>query len=198
MVMTSGGGFWPRAQVNPSMLLANDTAEEMVADALALQELIIEQKRGMKQKADRYAETVLALYRAKASSRSRGGFTVENMAGTMKVELTVADYQRVNGSILAAQALMNEVLDDLTEGLEPDIRLLLANAFIRDERTGQINVDRLAQVRKLRLSHPRWDDVRAAIADSIEKAGSREYLRFYRREKNTDGWEPITLQFSSL
>ncbi|MDE7547231.1 DUF3164 family protein [Acetobacter fabarum] len=197
MVMTCSGP-WPRERMAPTTLLSNDLAIELVNDAKALHELMVEQKRRMFEKARNYETALLEQYRVKKRKGSRGAFQAESLDSCFKVELSVADFRRVTSDIMAAQALMGEVLDDLTENVSPDIRLLLSAAFEPDERTGRVNVDRLQQVRKVRLTHPRWPDVMEAVANSIEVSSSKPYLRFYWRETRDQDWQAIRLQFSSL
>lgn len=197
MVKTCGGD-WPRAKVSDTVLLANDLAIELVQDAKALHDLMVEQKGRMYAKAEQYEQNLLALYRAKKRSNSRGQFSVSSMDDCFRVDLSVADFRRVTSDLIAAQALMSEVFDDLMDGVNPDIRLLLEAAFVPDEKTGRVNVDRLQQVRKVKLSHPRWPDVLDAVANSIEVTSSKSYLRFYWRKHHKNDWEPIVLQFSKI
>lgn len=191
-------GEWPRAKVSASTLLANDFAIELVEDAKALHDLMAEQKSRMYAKAEQYEKQLLELYRAKRRGNSRGQFSATSLDDCFRVDLSVADFRRVTSDLIAAQALMGEVLDDLMDGVNPDIRLLLEAAFVPDEKTGRVNVDRLQQVRKVRLSHPRWEDVLDAVAASIEVTSSKSYLRFYWRKHHKDDWEQIALQFSKI
>lgn len=197
MVMTCGGP-WPRANIAPTFLLANDLAIDMVDEARALQDLMRETKQRLFGKAEEYVEALLSEYKAKKRQGSRGTFTAESLDSCFKVDLSVADFRRVNSDIIAAQALMAEVLDDITSDINPNVRALLSAAFEPDERTGRVNVDRLRSVRKAKVSHPRWPEVLQAVANSIDVAGSRPYLRFYWRETRDKDWQPITLQFSAL
>lgn len=197
MVMTTTGP-WPRERMAPTALLANDLAIELVGDARALQELISEQKRRMFERAREFEAKLLEHYQARKRKGSRGAFTAESCDARFKVELSVSDFRRVNADIMAAQSLMAEVLDDLTENVSPDIRLLLSAAFEPDERTGRVNVDRLQQVRRVRLSHPRWQEVLDAVANSIEISRSKPYLRFYWRENTEKEYQQVVLQFSAL
>ncbi|AXC26612.1 Hypothetical protein APO_0380 [Acetobacter pomorum DM001] len=196
-VMTCSGP-WPRAKVATSTLLANDFAVEMVGDAKALHDLMRETKARMYAKIEDYEEKLLTHYRAKKRKNSRGQIEASSMDDCFRVNLSIADFRRVTSDIVAAQALMGEVLDDLMEDVNPDIRLLLEAAFVPDEKTGRVNVERLQQVRRIKLSHPRWPDVLDAVANSIEVTSSKSYLRFYWRERHDQDWQQIVLQFSKI
>ncbi|MCP1270922.1 DUF3164 family protein [Acetobacter cerevisiae] len=196
-VMTCGGP-WPRAKIATSALLANDFAIDMVGDAKALNELMCETKARMYAKVEIYEQQLLDHYKAKKRRNSRGQISACSLDDCFRVDLSIADFRRVTSDFIAAQALMGEVLDDLMEDVNPDIRLLLEAAFVPDEKTGRVNVERLQQVRKVKLSHPRWADVLDAVANSIEVTSSKSYLRFYWRERNDDEWTQIVLQFSKI
>ncbi|MBM9400352.1 DUF3164 family protein [Gluconacetobacter azotocaptans] len=196
-VITASGSEYPRARVQPHLLLAHDFTNQLVDAAGALRDLMAEQKAGMQATIDQYERSVLALYGGRASGR-RGGLSITTRDELRKVDVTVADYRCVTGAVVAAQALVNEVLDDLTEGISQDIRTLLTQAFVRDERTGRINVDRLLQLRRVNLDHPKWPDAQRAIADSIDTRGSKTHIRFYERESRDKEWRQIPLQFSAL
>lgn len=196
-VRNQRGGESLRQHVQVRCLLQHDITVKMVDGARALRDLIAEQKRQFMADADLYVRSMLALYNANPTGK-RGGFNIASFDDLMKVEFSVTDYRAVDGAVVAAQALVSEVLNDLTDQLEPWVRDLLNNAFNRDEKTGKINVDHLQNLRKVDIPHPKWPDACEAISDSIRIAGSRSYLRFYERENRDKEWRAVVLQFSAL
>lgn len=191
------GGQTARSCVQVRCLIQHDITVRLVEGARALRDLMAEQKQRFLAEAELYVRSMLAQYNADPTGK-RGGFVIVSYDDLLKVELSVADYRAVDGAVVAAQALVSEVLTDLTEQLEPWVRELLDNAFNRDEKTGRINVDRLQSLRKVDIPHPKWPQTCEAIADSIRIAGSRSYLRFYERQRRDQQFTAISLQFSSL
>ena len=197
MLMNAYGDMVPTARIRDDILFRHQTATALIESALSLNAELRARKEQFFADVDAFIDLTLERYNARLGGR-RGGVVIANFSETMKVEVSTADYLRVNEAITAAQALMNEVLDDVGEGANDDVRTLLANAFVRDEKTGRLNIQRLQETRRVKLSHPKWPDVQAAIADSLEWAGSRRYIRFHVRKDRNARWEQINLNFSSL
>jgi Protein of unknown function (DUF3164) len=201
MIMTAAGTEYPRANVQAQVLLAHDFTNRLVDTAKALQELMLGQKDEMWADIDLYQNSLLSIYhtrRVNGRDGARGTMTITTMDQLRKVTVTLANYEAVTGAVLAAQSLVNQVLDDLTEGIDPGIRALLNNAFVRDERTGHISVERLKGLKKINLDHRLWADALKAIDDSVETISSKLQLRFYERDKTDGVWSQIALQFSAL
>lgn len=191
------GNEVPTSRIRDDILFRHQTANALVEAAMGLNAELRARKEQFFADVDAFIDLTLERYNARLGGR-RGGVVIANFSETMKVEVSTSDYLRVNEAITAAQALMNEVLDDVGEGASDDVRTLLANAFVRDEKTGRLNIQRLQETRRVKLSHPKWPDVQAAIADSLEWAGSRRYIRFHIRKDRNARWEQINLNFSSL
>lgn len=201
MIMTAGGTEYPREVVQGPMLLAHDFTDKLVDAAQALHDLMLGQKEEMWGMIDLYQRSLLAIYNAGRFGRAggeRGTMTITTMDQLRKVTVTTAKYESVTGSVLAAQALVNQVLDDMTSGINPGIRALLNNAFVRDEKTGNISVEKLKGLKGVDLDHPLWPDALRAIDESVQVIASRLQIRFYERAKSDLEWKQIPLQFSSL
>ncbi len=197
MIRNARGGENMRQHVQVRCLLQNDITVKMVEGARALRDLIVEQKRQLAADGELYVRSMMALYNANPTGR-RGGFTITSYDDLMKAEFSVSDYRAVDGAIVAAQALVAEVLNDLMGQIEPWMRDLLDSAFNRDERTGKINMDNLQKLKRVDIPHPKWPDACAAIEDSVRVTGSQSYLRFYERDRQDEKWRAISLQFSAL
>ncbi len=52
-------------------------------------------------------------------------------------------------------------------------------------------------LRRLQITREPWPRAMAALDDAIRVAGSREYVRFYRRANTRAKWEPITIDLAS-
>jgi small nuclear ribonucleoprotein (snRNP)-like protein len=180
LITDSTGRVRPRHSFRASTLLEHDMAEKIFDDIMALAELVAERKKQYFQWLEAYEADMNALYGATRSvGGRRGGKTLENIARTKKVTVSVRDYKRVDGSIIAAQNLVNEVLTDMLENLEPWVRNLLNDLFVRDEKTGALSTDRLQTARQVEIPHPKWDAARNAIADSIRVVESRPAINAY-------------------
>lgn len=184
-------------RLRPETVLADQTARAIVSRMRALSEHVAREKQAIFDDIEAYQALVFERYGARLGGR-RGGITITAFGDRRKVAVQSADYSRVTAALPAAQALMNEILDDLTGGADADLRTLIQAAFERDERTGRVNIQRLASLKRLNLRHPKWEDAKRAIEDAIEPAGSKLGIRAYTRASNDDAYEQIVVDFSRL
>ncbi|WP_025811996.1 DUF3164 family protein [Komagataeibacter kakiaceti] len=121
------GNEVPTSRIRDDILFRHQTANALVEAAMGLNAELRARKEQFFADVDAFIDLTLERYNARLGGR-RGGVVIANFSETMKVEVSTSDYLRVNEAITAAQALMNEVLDDVGEGASDDVRTLLANA----------------------------------------------------------------------
>lgn len=177
--------------------LTDEVARSVVRKMRALAEHNARVKREIFEEVHAYQDLMLERYNARTGGR-RGGLSIASFTDCQKVEVSTADYNRVTAALPAAQALMNEILADLTGNVDANIRTLIMAAFERNEKTGRVNVQRLNGLKKYSLDHPKWPDFILAINEAIEPAGSKTGIRVYTRDKVEDGWEQVVVDFSRL
>lgn len=178
-------------------LLVSDMAEAMVSEAVETQAMLRAAKERWFADVDAFIQLVLEEYGVRLSG-ARGGNTFENHDFTRKVQISVADQKSVNQAIIPAQALVNEILDELTDQSVPDMRKIVNSAFSRHPASGRISIERILALKNWDLDHPRWPSAKEALSDAVETIGSRMYLRFYRRETSREPWQQVELNFSRL
>ncbi|WP_255448630.1 DUF3164 family protein [Telmatospirillum sp. J64-1] len=52
-------------------------------------------------------------------------------------------------------------------------------------------------MRRIDIQDRRWQQAMTAITDSIRIAGSKTYVRFYRRTDPQARWEPVTIDLAA-
>lgn len=197
MIRSSHGNLMPVSGIRAHVLLADATARGVVRKMLDLAEHNARVKQEIFDELTAYQDLMFERYRARVGGR-RGGLTVASVSDRHKVEVSTADYSRVTAALPAAQALMNEILDDLTGNVDANLRTLIMAAFERDEKTGRVNVQRLSGLRKYDLKHPKWPDFIRAISDAIEPAGSKTGVRAYTRDTPDGQWKQVVVDFSRV
>ncbi|MFT8896745.1 MAG: DUF3164 family protein [Acetobacter sp.] len=197
MIRNGDGCLVPVSRLRPDVVLTDQVTRSIVRKMRELAEHNARVKREIFEEVQAYQELMFERYRAKLGGR-RGGLTISSFNDLQRVTLQTTDYSRVTAALPAAQALMNEILDDLTGNVGADIRTLIMAAFERDEKTGRVNVQRLNGLKKYSLDHPKWPDFIMAINDAIEPAGSKESVRAYARSSHTDEPQQIVVDFSRL
>ncbi|NHO33305.1 DUF3164 family protein [Acetobacter fallax] len=187
------------SRIRPQVVLTHQTALVIRRKLAALAEYNARVKQEIFSDIAAFEQLIFDQYNARIGGR-RGGFSFESFDGCTKVTVATSDYMRTTEALPAAQALVNEILDDLISegGVSADLRTLVTAAFERDERTGRVNVQRLIGLRQLNLQHPRWEDARAAISDAVTVGGSKTGIRVHVRPESTAPWEQIVPDFSKV
>ena len=83
----------------------------------------------------------------------------------------------------------NEALDK--------IKALVNHAFQTDKE-GKINTGRVLGLRRLEIRDAKWQSAMQAIADSIQIASTKPYVRFYKRNDTTGEYESISLDVAAV
>lgn len=197
MIRNCNGNLVQVSRLRADVVLTDQVTRSIVGKMRDLAAHNARVKREIFEEVQAYQDLMFGQYNARVGGR-RGGLTISSFNDLQKVVLSTTDYSRVTAALPAAQALMNEILDDLTGNVGADIRTLIMAAFERDEKTGRVNVQRLNGLKKYSLDHPKWADFIMAINDAIEPAGSKEGVRAYVRASHTDEPKQIVVDFSRL
>ncbi|NOR63275.1 MAG: DUF3164 family protein [Rhodobacteraceae bacterium] len=127
---------------------------------------------------------------------AKGNRTYQSYDGCLKITVQVADFIDFGPQLQIAKSLVDECLIEWAAGSRPEIRAVITNAFSTDKE-GKINRTEIFRLLRLESgSDPRWSKAMDAIRDAMRITGSKEYLRFYERDKPTDGWRPITIDLA--
>ena len=141
-------------------------------------------------------ERAVESYGGKLGGR-KGNLTLTSFDGLRKVVLAQADRIAVGPEIIAAQALVEECLDDWAAQCNLKLRALLEQSF-RPDATGQVSVPQLLRLRRIHIDDPRWRQLQAAISDALRPEGKAEYVRLYARETPADPWGPVPLHLATV
>ena len=113
----------------------------------------------------------------------------------MRVQVQVADQIAFGPQLQIAKTLIDECLTEWSADSRPEIQSIVTRAFNTD-REGQINKAELFMLLRLEIEDARWNRAMDAIRASIRVTGSKEYVRFYARDKVEDGWTAITIDLA--
>jgi len=129
---------------------------------------------------------------------AKGNVTLTSFDGTLQVKVQVQDQITFGPELQAAKELVDVCISRWSEGSNAQVRTLIQHAFQVDKE-GRINRSALFQLRRMRVEDgdPEWRAAMDALSDAIRVIGSKEYLRFYRREHARARWEPITIDLAS-
>lgn len=111
---------------------------------------------------------------------AKGNIALTSFDGKYRVLLARQDHNVFNEALDIARALIREVIEELTEGINPELRLIIDSAFATN-KAGQVSMSRVLGLRQLQISHPKWKQAMEAISESMQIAATKTYIRIYKR-----------------
>lgn len=136
-------------------------------------------------------------YGAKVGGK-KGNVTLYSFDGKYKIVRDITDHLKFDEGIQAAKALINECLDEWTEGSPSEIKALVSRAFEVDAE-GNLSTNRILGLRRVEITDLRWKRAMDAIAESVQVIGSKPYVRIYERVgDDCERYMPIPLNIASL
>ncbi|WP_151730328.1 DUF3164 family protein [Acinetobacter junii] len=138
--------------------------------------------------ADQYGVTV---------GGNKGNVTLMSYDGRLKVQRNIAQTINFDERLQAAKELIDQCLEEWTEGSRDEIKVIINAAFNVDKK-GEISTAKVLGLKRHEINHPKWKQAMQAISDSINIIGSKAYLRFYNRDDATGGYLPLSLDIASI
>lgn len=121
--------------------------------------------------------------------------TYQTFDGLLKVEVRVSDFIDFGPELQVAKGLIDECLVEWTDDARAEVRAVITRAFNTDKE-GQINRSEIFMLLRLDIVDERWRRAQDAIRDAMRVVGSKQYLRFYERDRVDAEWHPITIDLA--
>lgn len=131
------------------------------------------------------------------SGGEKGNVTLTSFDGKYKMVRQMQDRIVFGEELLAAKALIDECVQEWSEGANDNIRVLVNHAFQTDKE-GKINTGRVLGLRRLAIKDAAWQKAMQAIADSMQTASTKPYVRFYKRDDGTGEYRAISLDVATV
>jgi Protein of unknown function (DUF3164) len=122
----------------------------------------------------------------------KGNVTLVSYDGVYKLVRQMQDKIVFGEQLMAAKALIDECVHEWAQGANDNIKALINHAFQTDKE-GKINTGRVLSLRRLDIKDEKWQQAMQAIADSMQTASTKPYIRFYKRDVKTLEYLPINL-----
>jgi len=191
----SQGRLVPTELVKEIDLARDELVREIVAAALRASQQLAEFKHRALADITAFVELSAEKYGV-ALGGDKGNIQLTTYDGAYRVRRDIAETLVFDERLQAAKALIDECIHEWSEGSCAEIRVLINDAFQVDKQ-GNINTTRVLGLRRLDISHPKWQQAMTAIGDSLQVAGTKAYLRLYQR-KSDGGYEQISLDVATL
>lgn len=125
----------------------------------------------------------------------KGNVTLMSYDGRYKLQRAIQESLVFDERLQAAKALIDACLQRWSQGSQPEIKMLINDAFQVDKE-GNINTGRVLGLRRLAITDPEWLQAMTAIGESLQVAGSRSYVRLYERVGDSDKYVPLSLDLA--
>ncbi|BFI48141.1 MULTISPECIES: DUF3164 family protein [Yersinia pseudotuberculosis complex] len=114
----------------------------------------------------------------------KGNVTFASYDGSKQIRIAVQDSLTFGPELQIAKDLIDECLNEWSEGANENLRAIILDAFAVDKE-GQLNTGRILSLRRIKIDDPRWHQAMEAISESLQIAVSKTYINF--RQKDADG-----------
>ncbi|MCL2608652.1 MAG: DUF3164 family protein [Treponema sp.] len=192
----SQGRQVPAEMVKDIDKLRDQTVRAIMAQVIDMSELLGEFKAGVRDDILAFVDTSAEQYGQKWGGK-KGNISLTTYDGKYRLLVAMAEQLAFDERLQVARDLIGECIDRWSEGSRSEIRILVQDAFQVD-KAGKISTSRVLGLRRLDISDPDWQRAMAAISDSIQVSGSKQYLRFYERNDATGEYVQIPLDVAAL
>ena len=190
------GRLVPEASIKPTDLLRDKLVMEAVEQAQAISTMLLNFKARVFGEIDALEQISKEQYGV-VSRGTKGNLTLASFDGRYKLMRANQDQIEFNEHLQSAKALLDECAHEWTANSHPGVRVLINDAF-RADRNGELRTSRILSLRRHDIDDPRWKRAMEAIGDAIQVAGSRSYIRLYKRVGDTDRYEAIPLDLAGV
>lgn len=169
----------------------DELVTEWVEKGKALNRQIGEFKGGIFGDLGAFIELSAEKYGAKVGG-NKGNVTLFSYDGKYKIQRAINESLQFDERIQAAKVLIDECLNEWSEGSRPELKALIERAFNVDKE-GNLNTSRILGLRRVEIQDSRWQNAMQAISESVQVVSSKAYVRLYERVGETDQYVPIAL-----
>lgn len=192
----ANGNLVPESKVKPIDQLRNQVVYAVCHLAQAQSEAMSNFKINSMAEVAAFCALSLDQYGVK-SGGEKGNITLVSYDGKYKIVRQMQDKITFGEQLMAAKALIDECVHVWAKGANDNIMALVSHAFQTDKE-GKINTSRVLSLRRLDIKDAKWQDAMQAIADSMQTASTKPYIRFYRRDEKTLEYVPIVLDMAAI
>lgn len=111
----------------------------------------------------------------------KGNVTLYSFDGQYRVNLSMQDTLVFDEGLLAAKALIDECINEWTEGSRSELKTLI-NAAFQVDKEGNISTARVLGLRRLEIKDEKWQRAMEALSDSLQVHTSKQFVRVYKRD----------------
>ena len=192
----ANGNLVPDSKVKPIDKLRHQVVSDLCRMAEAESQALAKVKVSAMMELASFCTMSLQEYGVQ-SGGDKGNITLLSFDGQYKVVRQMQDKITFGEQLMAAKSLIDECVHEWAQGANDNIMALVNHAFQTD-KAGKINTERVLSLRRLDIKDAKWITAMQAIADSMQTASTKPYIRFYKRNEATLDYVPITLDLAAV
>lgn len=196
LMKNAQGFFVPRTKVKDEDLLEDDMVRSLMGTARELKDNLAALKARALSEC-RAFQSLLGDHYGVTKGGTKGNVTFTSFDGLAKVEIKVQDRLTFGPALQVAKDLIDEFIMAKLAGSDDDIAALVVHAFQVDKE-GNISVDRILGLQRMKITHPKWQQAMEAIRDAIRVTDTTAYIRFYQRRDADERWQAVSLDIAKL
>ena len=192
----ASGSLIPESKIKDIDKLRHQVVTDLCLMAEKSRDGLADFKARAMQEVAALVSTSMEQYGVKAGGE-KGNVTLISFDGRYKLVRSMQDKLTFGEQLMAAKALIDECVHEWAQGANDNIKALVNHAFQTDKE-GKINTGRVLGLRRLKIPDAKWQSAMQAIADSMQTASTKPYVRFYKRNDTTGEYQPISLDVAAV
>ena len=192
----ASGSLIPESKIKDIDKLRHQVVTDLCLMAEKSRDGLADFKARAMQEVAALVSTSMEQYGVKAGGE-KGNVTLISFDGRYKLVRSMQDKLTFGEQLMAAKALIDECVHEWAHNADDNIKVLVNHAFQTDKE-GKINTGRVLGLRRLEIRDAKWQSAMQAIADSIQTASTKPYVRFYKRNDTTGEYQPISLDVAAV
>ena len=192
----ASGSLIPESKIKDIDKLRHQVVTDLCLMAEKSRDGLADFKARAMQEVAALVSTSMEQYGVKAGGE-KGNVTLISFDGRYKLVRSMQDKLTFGEQLMAAKALIDECVHEWAHNADDNIKVLVNHAFQTDKE-GKINTGRVLGLRRLEIRDAKWQSAMQAIADSIQIASAKPYVRFYKRNDTTGEYESISLDVAAV
>ncbi|WP_197329550.1 DUF3164 family protein [Ralstonia syzygii] len=201
---TIPAGYWqdvegrliPENMVKPIDRARDDIVRELITKAKAVSATLAEFKAKAFGDVNAFVAMSAEQYGVTLGGK-KGNVTLMTFDGRFKIVRQIQESVIFDERLQAAKQLIDECIQTWSAGSRDEIKALINDAF-QVNKEGKINTSRVLGLKRLNINDEKWLRAMQAIADSVQVAGSKPYVRLYERISDSDEYKPISLDIAAV
>lgn len=175
------GHLVPEANVAELDKLRDDTVRKLVATAEEAGRVVAEFRAGAAAEVSSFCELSAQEFGAEIGGE-KGNVTLSSYDGSMKVVRARADEITFTEAVRVTREKVLACIEKWTKGSNANLARLVGKAFETD-KNGHLSPAKILSLRQIRIDGDAdWDAAMRALDGAVQVIGSRQYIRFYRRD----------------